>query len=316
MFRCRACRQACNERTNTPYNHLQVHTDIAVLVVPGRLQDKLSLRNVAEMVLTRGFTFTHETAPVWEERFAPLLTARLKARRRGKAGRTWHVDETDVKVAGRWCSLYRAINADGNLVETMLSKTRDMEAAKRFFAYALQTVGQAPEKVTTDGHDSYPRAVRETLGPNVCHGASRSMNNRIEQDHGASSSAPIPCAGSGPSTLPPDSARPMTNSVTTSARAPASTTPSLLLNNAACSRSAGERCARCSRRPNHPGPWSPSAHRRLTPPCPLRPDASLRKAVSDLLPLRLERQQAGWDESKVIETACLELWWRGGEMWY
>jgi len=226
MFRCRACRQACNERTNTPYNHLQVHTDIAVLVVPGRLQDKLSLRNVAEMVLTRGFTFTHETAPVWEERFAPLLTARLKARRRGKAGRTWHVDETDVKVAGRWCSLYRAINADGNLVETMLSKTRDMEAAKRFFAYALQTVGQAPEKVTTDGHDSYPRAVRETLGPNVCHGASRSMNNRIEQDHGASSSAPIPCAGSGPSTLPPDSARPMTNSVTTSARAPASTTPS------------------------------------------------------------------------------------------
>ncbi len=197
MFRCRACRQACNERTNTPYNHLQVHTDIAVLVVPGRLQDKLSLRNVAEMVLTRGFTFTHETAPVWEERFAPLLTARLKARRRGKAGRTWHVDETDVKVAGRWCSLYRAINADGNLVETMLSKTRDMEAAKRFFAYALQTVGQAPEKVTTDGHDSYPRAVRETLGPNVCHGASRSMNNRIEQDHRGIKQRSYPLRGFG-----------------------------------------------------------------------------------------------------------------------
>jgi len=83
----------------------------------------------------------------------------------------------------RWHYLYRAIDSEGNLVETMLSKTRDMEAAKRFFACALRAVGQTPEKVTTDGHDSYPRAVRETLGPDVCHRTSCSMNNRIEQDH-------------------------------------------------------------------------------------------------------------------------------------
>ncbi len=172
MVHCRACRRTCNERTSTPFNHLQVPTDIAVLVVPGRFQDKLSLRNVAEMFLTHGFSFTHETAPAWEERFAPLLTARLKARRRGKAGRTWHVDETDVKVAGRWCYLYRAIDSDGNLVETMLSTPRDRDAAKTFFACALKAVAQTPEKVTTDGHDSYPRAIRETLGPAVCHRAS------------------------------------------------------------------------------------------------------------------------------------------------
>ncbi len=61
-------------------------TDRAVLVVLWRLQDKLSLRDVAEMVLTRGFTVTHETVRAWEERLAPLLTAWLKARRRGKAG--------------------------------------------------------------------------------------------------------------------------------------------------------------------------------------------------------------------------------------
>ena len=61
MFYCRACRRTCNERTGTPFNHLQVPTDIAVLVVLWRLQDKLSLRNVAEMFLTRGFSFTHET---------------------------------------------------------------------------------------------------------------------------------------------------------------------------------------------------------------------------------------------------------------
>ncbi len=59
----------------------------------------------------------------------------------------------------------RAIDSDGTLVETMFSTTRDMAAAKKFFACALKAVGQAPEKVTTDGHDSYPRAVRFDARP-------------------------------------------------------------------------------------------------------------------------------------------------------
>jgi len=165
MCHCRTCQRIRNERTGTPFTPLQAPTGVAVLVVLGRFRSKLSPRNVAGMALTWGFTFTHETAPAWEERPAPLLTARLKARRRGKAGRTWHVDETCVKVEGRWCYLYRAIDSDGNLVETMLSKTRDMDAAKRFFACALKAVGQPPGKVTTNGHDSYPRAVRFDARP-------------------------------------------------------------------------------------------------------------------------------------------------------
>ncbi len=155
MVHCRACRRTCNECTGTPFTHLQVPTDIAVLVVLWRLQDKLSLRNVAEMFLTRGFTFTHEAVRDWEERFAPLLTARLKARRRGKAGRKWHVDETYVKVAGRWCYLYRAIDSDGNLVETMLSKTRDMDAAKKFFGNRTRgyAAGQSACSADVQAHD-------------------------------------------------------------------------------------------------------------------------------------------------------------------
>jgi len=96
MFHCRTCRRTCNERTGTPYNHLRVPTDSAVLVVLWRFQYKLSLRNVAEMVLTRGFTFTHETAPAGEERLAPPLTARLKARGRGKAGRPASTQEAQI----------------------------------------------------------------------------------------------------------------------------------------------------------------------------------------------------------------------------
>jgi len=107
------------------------------------------------------------------------------------------VDETYVKVEGRWCYLYRAIDSDGNLVETMLSKTRDMEAAKRFFACVLKTTGQVPEKVTTDDHDSYPRAVRETLSPDVRYRTSWYMNNRIEQDHRGSKQRYYPRRGFG-----------------------------------------------------------------------------------------------------------------------
>jgi transposase-like protein len=197
QYRCRPCRRTFNERTGTPFNHLQVPTDVALLVVLWRLRYKLSLRDLAEMFLTRGFTFTHEAVREWEERFAPLLTARLRAKRRGKAGRRWHCDETYVKVAGRWCYLYRAIDADGTLVETMLSETRDMEAAKRFFARSRAVVGHTPERVTTDGHDAYPRAIRETLGPQVEHRRSRYKNNVIEQDHSGIKQRYYPMRGFG-----------------------------------------------------------------------------------------------------------------------
>jgi len=182
-FRCRPCRRTFNARTGTPFNHLQAPTDIALLVVLWRLRYKLSLRDLAEMFLMRGFTFTHETVWEWEERFAPLLTERLRAKRRVKSGKKWHCDETYIKVDGRWCYLYRAIDANGNLVDSMLSETRDMDAAKRFFSHALNVVGSPPEKVTTDGHDAYPCAIRETLGPQVQHRTSRYLNNRLEQDH-------------------------------------------------------------------------------------------------------------------------------------
>ena len=86
LFRCQACRRTFNERTGTPYNHLQVPTDIALLVVLWRLRYKLSLRDLAEMFLDRGFAFTHETVRAWEERFAPVLATQLRAKRRGKAG--------------------------------------------------------------------------------------------------------------------------------------------------------------------------------------------------------------------------------------
>jgi putative transposase len=182
-FCCSDCRRIFNERTATPFNHVAYPTDIVLLVVVYRLRYKLSLRDVAEMFLERGFEFTHETVRDWEARFAPLIADQLRMKRRGQVGVSWHVDETYVKVQGKWCYLYRAIDGDGNLVDSMLSEKRNMDAAKRFFQQVLQTVGHAPERVTTDGHTSYPRAIREMLGSDVVHRTNHYLNNRLEQDH-------------------------------------------------------------------------------------------------------------------------------------
>jgi putative transposase len=86
-------------------------------------------------------------------------------------------------VRGRWCYLYRAIDHSGDLVDTMLSEHRDMAAAKAFFRSAKSTAGLIPDRVTTDGHSSYPRAIRATLGRRVRHRTSAYRNNGLEQDH-------------------------------------------------------------------------------------------------------------------------------------
>jgi len=196
-FHCRTCRRIFNERTRTAFNHLQYPTDLVLLVVLWRLRYKLSLRDLAEMFLTRGFVFSHKAVRDWETRFAPLLAARLRAMRRGRAGTRWHADETYLRVDGRWCYLYRAIDREGNLVEALLSEQRDMDAARRSFAQALGLAGRAPEQVTTDGHDAYPRAIRETLGDGVAHRTSRYKNKRIEQDHRSVKQRSYPMRGCG-----------------------------------------------------------------------------------------------------------------------
>jgi transposase-like protein len=182
VFRCQRCGGTFNERTGTPFNFIEVPTDIVFQVLFHRVRYQLSYRDVAEMFLLRGFDFTHETVRDWEARFAPIFADQLRAKRKGKAGHKWYVDETYVKVKGQWCYLYRAIDQEGNLVDSRLSQTRDMEAAKAFFKQT-QDVAESPALVVTDGLRSYPRAIAEVLGPAVEHKPVSCTANRIEQDH-------------------------------------------------------------------------------------------------------------------------------------
>jgi putative transposase len=170
-------------RTGTPFNFVEVPTDILFQVLLCRVRYKLSYRDVAEFFLIRGFQFTHETVRDWEARFLPHLTEQIRAKRQGKVGQIWLVDETYLKVRGRWCYLYRGIDEDGNLVDVRLSATRDMAGTKAFFAQAIELHDDVPETVATDGLASYPRAIEEVLGETVEHEVWPCTANPVEQSH-------------------------------------------------------------------------------------------------------------------------------------
>jgi transposase-like protein len=116
-------------------------------------------------MLVRGFTVSHECIRRGEAKLLPVKGEALHKRRHGtgrRSGLSWYTDETCLKGQGRWCYLYRAIDRDGNLIDTMLSVTRDMKAAQRFVRSAQSVVGFVPDRVTTDGHNSY---LRGSLNP-------------------------------------------------------------------------------------------------------------------------------------------------------
>jgi putative transposase len=181
-FRCR-CGKQFNERSADVLNKAQYPSDVIALVVLWRLRYKLSLRDLAEMFLTRGFIFTYEAVREWEAKLTPALAENLRRKRKGRVGRSWYVDETYIRVRGQWRYLYRAIDRDGALVDVMLSEHRDLAAARAFFRSAKTVTGVTPARVTTDGHDAYPRVIRTELGGGVRHRMNCYLNNRLEQDH-------------------------------------------------------------------------------------------------------------------------------------
>jgi putative transposase len=147
------------------------------------LRYKLSLRDLPDMFAFRGTVYCHAAVRDWEAKLTPAMAEELRRCRRGKVSGSWYVDETYLKVAGRWCNVYRAIDRSGALVDVLFSRQRDMAAAKAFFRSARTVTGVTSHRVTTDGHDSYPRTISIELGRAVRHWTSRYLNNRLEQDH-------------------------------------------------------------------------------------------------------------------------------------
>jgi transposase-like protein len=161
--------------------------ELIVLCVRWYLRFKLSLRDLVEMLAERGLSLTHTTILRWVQRFAPEFEKRWNRFAR-RAGRSWRVDETYIKLRGRWVYLYRAVDRDGQTVDFRLSEQRDVRAAKAFFRKALKTQGRAPVSITLDSYAASHRAVRElpvedARWRDTKLRSSKYLNNRIEADH-------------------------------------------------------------------------------------------------------------------------------------
>jgi transposase-like protein len=123
----------------------------------------------------------------WVKRYAPEFEKHWTHFAR-KVGRSWRVDETYLKVRGRWPYLYRALDRDGNTVDFRLTPTRDVAAAKAFFRKALRTQRRAPVSITLDSYAASYRAVREMpkedeAWKHIKLRSSKYLNKLIGQDH-------------------------------------------------------------------------------------------------------------------------------------
>ena len=108
----------------------------------------------------RGLAVDHVTIWCWVQRYAPILSQRVRRERRHPT-RSWRVDETYVRLAGNWVYLYRAVDSAGDTIDFMLSPNRDLVAAKHFLQLALHRLGQRPRVINVDGHPAYATAITE-----------------------------------------------------------------------------------------------------------------------------------------------------------
>jgi transposase-like protein len=155
--------------------------EVIVLAVRWYLRYGLSYRDVEELLVERGVEVDHVTVYRWVQRFTPLLADAARFARHAPGDR-WFVDETYVKVNGVWRYVYRAVDQYGQVIDVLVSKRRDADAARRFFRRALSTLKVTPSEVVTDKAPVYLRVLDEQV-PAAWHHVEQYANNRIEADH-------------------------------------------------------------------------------------------------------------------------------------
>ena len=167
-----------------PFRYFKTSREIIRLAVMLYVRFPLSLRNVEDLLHERGIDVSHETVRFWWNRFGPLFANKIRKRRiEGmKSSRwQWHLDEVFVKINGERHYLWRAVDHEGEVLESFVTKTRDRQAALKFLKKTLRTHGRA-EAIVTDKLRSYGAALRE-IGAADQHVTGRWLNNRAENSH-------------------------------------------------------------------------------------------------------------------------------------
>ena len=172
-------------KPKNPFAYFHSSPEIIRMVVMLYVRYPLSLRNVEDLLFERGIDIWHETVRLWWNRFGPLFAADIKRQRisrmKGFTQWRWNVDEVFVKINGETHYLWRAVDHEGEVLETYVTKKRDKKAALRFFKKTLKRHG-SPVEIVTDGLKSYPAALKE-LGIADRRIIGRWENNRVENAH-------------------------------------------------------------------------------------------------------------------------------------
>ena len=173
-----------------PFRGHRFPRDVILLAVRWYCRFPLSYRDVRDLLEERGIDVDAATIYRWVRKFGPEIAKRA-VKHRSWRGLGWHVDETYLRVNGRWCYLWRAVDQRGQLIDFRLTAQRDLKAARAFLRQAQRNARlYQPLSITTDKAHSYARAIEEMncgRSPDdmIQHITRRRQNNVIESDHAA-----------------------------------------------------------------------------------------------------------------------------------
>ena len=169
---------------HSPFKYFKTSPEIIRLAVMLYVRFPLSLRNVEDLLHERGIDVSHETVRFWWHRFGPMFAVKIRKRRikvmRSSRWR-WHLDEVFVKISGEMRYLWRAVDHEGEILESFVTKRRDKKAALKFLRKAMRKHGR-PEVIVTDRLRSYGAALRE-IGAVDRQETGRWLNNGAENSH-------------------------------------------------------------------------------------------------------------------------------------
>ena len=172
-------------RAANPFRYFNSSPEVIRLVVMMYVRFPLSLRNVEDLLFERGIDICHETVRLWWNRFGPLFAGEIRRKRvqhmRGYTHWKWHLDEVYVKINGEMHYLWCAVDHEGEVLESFVTKTRDRAAALRFIKKAMKRHGRTGT-IVTDGLRSYGAALN-AVGAADRQETGRWLNNRAENSH-------------------------------------------------------------------------------------------------------------------------------------